>query len=188
MRRRIAVAGRCEVGRLLRIRLQKTANHSHFREAEPGNESGSTPDRKSTRLNSSHANISTLSLHDALPILTYSFPGSAWERSSRGSCIAESLAISDAPANCCSRPLRGRPASQNPATEDSEPQPLSRGGAWERVGFYSRSEEHTSELQSRQYLHSFPTRRSSDLNLLVPRLRLGTQFARLLHRGIAGDK
>src|SRR5947209_6465108 len=27
----------------------------------------------------------------------------------------------------------------------------------------SRSEEHTSELQSRQYLHSFPTRRSSDL-------------------------
>src|ERR1035437_134950 len=26
-----------------------------------------------------------------------------------------------------------------------------------------RSEEHTSELQSRQYLHSFPTRRSSDL-------------------------
>src|ERR1035437_6576308 len=27
-----------------------------------------------------------------------------------------------------------------------------------------RSEEHTSELQSRQYLHSFPTRRSSDLS------------------------
>src|SRR5947209_4083346 len=27
-----------------------------------------------------------------------------------------------------------------------------------------RSEEHTSELQSRQYLHSFPTRRSSDLD------------------------
>src|SRR3712207_6029872 len=27
----------------------------------------------------------------------------------------------------------------------------------------SRSEEHTSELQSRQYLHSCPTRRSSDL-------------------------
>src|ERR1035437_9421152 len=27
----------------------------------------------------------------------------------------------------------------------------------------SRSEEHTSELQSRRYLHSFPTRRSSDL-------------------------
>src|ERR1035437_9581174 len=32
----------------------------------------------------------------------------------------------------------------------------------------ARSEEHTSELQSRQYLHSFPTRRSSDLQVLVP--------------------
>src|SRR5215203_5394266 len=30
-----------------------------------------------------------------------------------------------------------------------------------------RSEEHTSELQSRQYLHSFPTRRSSDLGHVV---------------------
>src|ERR1035437_2828994 len=29
---------------------------------------GATPDRKSTRLNSSHAEIYTLSLHDALPI------------------------------------------------------------------------------------------------------------------------
>src|SRR5947209_8414449 len=28
---------------------------------------------------------------------------------------------------------------------------------------HPRSEEHTSELQSRQYLHSFPPRRSSDL-------------------------
>src|SRR5882672_6787105 len=28
----------------------------------------------------------------------------------------------------------------------------------------SRSEEHTSELQSHRDLHSFPTRRSSDLN------------------------
>src|SRR5581483_11137543 len=32
----------------------------------------------------------------------------------------------------------------------------------------SRSEEHTSELQSRQYLHSFPTRRSSDLDEVAP--------------------
>src|ERR1035437_9108589 len=30
-----------------------------------------------------------------------------------------------------------------------------------------RSEEHTSELQSRRDLHSFPTRRSSDLDRLV---------------------
>src|SRR5947209_1822417 len=32
-----------------------------------------------------------------------------------------------------------------------------------RSSSLTRSEEHTSELQSRQYLHSFPTRRSSDL-------------------------
>src|SRR3712207_3524844 len=31
------------------------------------------------------------------------------------------------------------------------------------VSSHARSEEHTSELKSRQYLHSFPTRRSSDL-------------------------
>src|SRR5947209_1274661 len=37
-----------------------------------------------------------------------------------------------------------------------------------RPGFaiVGRSEEHTSELQSRQYLPSFPTRRSSDLMML----------------------
>src|SRR5947209_4933769 len=33
----------------------------------------------------------------------------------------------------------------------------------ENLSHITRSEEHTSELQSRQYLHSFPTRRSSDL-------------------------
>src|SRR5260221_621016 len=33
-------------------------------------------DRKSTRLNSSHTEIYTLSLHDALPISGYSFAGS----------------------------------------------------------------------------------------------------------------
>src|ERR1035437_2901368 len=37
--------------------------------------------------------------------------------------------------------------------------------------FRSRSEEHTSELQSRQYLHSLPTRRSSDLWRSGPLLR-----------------
>src|SRR5947209_4276131 len=31
--------------------------------------------------------------------------------------------------------------------------------------YQCRSEEHTSELQSRQYLVSFPTRRSSDLRV-----------------------
>src|SRR5207253_2478532 len=33
----------------------------------------------------------------------------------------------------------------------------------ETVHAETRSEEHTSELQSRGHLHSFPTRRSSDL-------------------------
>src|SRR5947209_3587286 len=40
----------------------------------------------------------------------------------------------------------------------------------------TRSEEHTSELQSRQYLHSFPTRRSSDLPAL--RRRCGAPGSR----------
>src|SRR5476649_826020 len=35
---------------------------------------------------------------------------------------------------------------------------------WRRItNWWSRSEEHTSELQSHSDLHSFPTRRSSDL-------------------------
>src|SRR3712207_4539514 len=44
-----------------------------------------------------------------------------------------------------------------------------RGAALPKEEAYlgERSEEHTSELQSRQYLHSFPTRRSSDLPGMV---------------------
>src|SRR5215218_4714611 len=56
-------------------------------------------------------------------------------------------------------------------------QPQSRRGLrWTRPGprrcrtSGSRSEEHTSELQSHSDLHSFPTRRSSDLALLVAAL------------------
>src|SRR5476649_2695051 len=87
-------------------------------------------DRKSTRLNSSHTVIYTLSLHDALPI--------------SGRCGAARLRFV-----------------------------LDRGGLRLRrvdtarvVGRghqEHRSEEHTSELQSHSDLHSFPTRRSSDL-------------------------
>src|SRR5476649_742772 len=87
-------------------------------------------DRKSTRLNSSHTVIYTLSLHDALPI-----------------CFG----VQGAPAH-------GREAGrQDPARAPSaryrrgDPDPG------------HRSEEHTSELQSHSDLHSFPTRRSSDL-------------------------
>src|SRR6476646_9803238 len=89
-----------------------------------------TTDRKSTRLNSSHTEIYTLSLHDALPIL-------------------------------------GRPTPQTSDTQGHGNVMASRCTSAihvyaQRSGHY-RSEEHTSELQSHRDLHSFPTRRSSDL-------------------------
>src|SRR5215204_5770414 len=87
-------------------------------------------DRKSTRLNSSHTVIYTLSLHDALPI------------SEHGRLFG---ALS-APAR---RDRDGCRAAPQPGPQDDRGVP--------------RSEEHTSELQSHSDLHSFPTRRSSDL-------------------------
>src|SRR5215204_2556215 len=88
-------------------------------------------DRKSTRLNSSHTEIYTLSLHDALPIYQPTVPGEPVVGVER--VVAEVLV--------------GRAAK------------LVRPGACD-----DRSEEHTSELQSHRDLHSFPTRRSSDLS------------------------
>src|SRR5882672_1383765 len=87
-------------------------------------------DRKSTRLNSSHTVIYTLSLHDALPISHLMGEG---ERSPSCGHVqpADSLAL------ILQAGLVSEPAQ--------------------------RSEEHTSELQSHRDLHSFPTRRSSDL-------------------------
>src|SRR5476649_2509074 len=87
-------------------------------------------DRKSTRLNSSHTEIYTLSLHDALPI-------------------------------CPSMPSRHRAftvilSGWSAAHKTHACRNLRRTGV-------ARSEEHTSELQSHRDLHSFPTRRSSDL-------------------------
>src|ERR1035437_7822039 len=52
------------------------------------------------------------------------------------------------------------------------------GGSSTRPLPSGRSEEHTSELQSRRDLHSFPTRRSSDL-LLVQQLNTN-----LVHKAI----
>src|SRR5882672_7955477 len=90
----------------------------------------SSVDRKSTRLNSSHTVIYTLSLHDALPISLKRFKDEVKEVQSGQEC----------------------------------------GMAFENYGdmrpgdvIECRSEEHTSELQSHSDLHSFPTRRSSDL-------------------------
>src|ERR1044072_7495616 len=91
-----------------------------------------TADRKSTRLNSSHTDIYTLSLHDALPI---------WILNPKQ---LEGLRILLTPF----------PQQQFNATDDRR-----------SASPHRRSEEHTSELQSHRYLHSFPTRRSSDLDL-----------------------
>src|SRR5476649_1211219 len=88
------------------------------------------PDRKSTRLNSSHTVIYTLSLHDALPILEPGEPlGDPFFFAADRFGIIAAL---DADADGVLQPR-------------------------------TRSEEHTSELQSHSDLHSFPTRRSSDL-------------------------
>src|SRR5882672_7132446 len=88
------------------------------------------PDRKSTRLNSSHTEIYTLSLHDALPISVR-----------RDEVVAQFVGEG--------KPAAGRTAGMDAAVADDEK--------------LARSEEHTSELQSHRDLHSFPTRRSSDL-------------------------
>src|SRR5476649_1522679 len=87
-------------------------------------------DRKSTRLNSSHTVIYTLSLHDALPIFGRRF------MTGGNSVVGGHLKIADDVV------LAGRSTVSNDVP---------------------RSEEHTSELQSHRDLHSFPTRRSSDL-------------------------
>src|ERR1044072_3869815 len=87
-------------------------------------------DRKSTRLNSSHTDIYTLPLHDALPIFLN-------ER------IKEMI----------------QPAWST--TRDKLEANVHFPGHLESAR--NRSEEHTSELQSHRYLHSSPTRRSSDL-------------------------
>src|SRR5882672_8285551 len=87
-------------------------------------------DRKSTRLNSSHTVIYTLSLHDALPI--YETAGHLRVHQQRNLQSMDLLFYHGA------RRDRLRPLDR-------------------------RSEEHTSELQSHRDLHSFPTRRSSDL-------------------------
>src|SRR5476649_2606542 len=87
-------------------------------------------DRKSTRLNSSHTVIYTLSLHDALPILL--------------NVLA--IYFRNHERNIGFHPEHGRIIDHNRASRARD-----------------RSEEHTSELQSHSDLHSFPTRRSSDL-------------------------
>src|SRR5476649_2204102 len=95
-----------------------------------GNNRIDSLDRKSTRLNSSHTEIYTLSLHDALPI---------WHR----------LLAARRQTRLRAHPRRQDADAARPARQQSHR--------------FARSEEHTSELQSHRDLHSFPTRRSSDL-------------------------
>src|SRR5882672_10029454 len=85
---------------------------------------------KSTRLNSSHTVIYTLSLHDALPI---------------------SQMIVDL------RRRNLRPQFFRRTIHRIFHSQRRKNGALRQI------EEHTSELQSHSDLHSFPTRRSSDL-------------------------
>src|SRR5476649_1583510 len=96
-------------------------------------------DRKSTRLNSSHTVIYTLSLHDALPI--------SFERNELRWVIMRFMTDNNSIAHTIMIGSNGNNAG-------------------------IRSEEHTSELQSHSDLHSFPTRRSSDL-LRKERVEMG---------------
>src|SRR5476649_872251 len=107
-----------------------TASRQAFRLSAVITSIGILLDRKSTRLNSSHTEIYTLSLHDALPI-SGAFAGLE-ERESRipHDSVTPGFQI-----------IRSYHFYRHPL----------------------RSEEHTSELQSHRDLHSFPTRRSSDL-------------------------
>src|SRR5579875_2618998 len=100
-------------------------------------------DRKSTRLNSSHTEIYTLSLHDALPISEPDDPGRHYREGYAYPCLQHYADLH-----------RVRSADT----------------CW------PRSEEHTSELQSHRDLHSFPTRRSSDLRTGRPREALSRRL------------
>src|SRR5947209_7989008 len=117
-------------------------------------------DRKSTRLNSSHANISyavfclndaplsaiyTLSLHDALPISrSRATAARATARPGSSACSPTSSGHR-APRRRTSAPRSTpSPRASSAAAPTPAASPLPTAG--------SRSEEHTSELQSRQYL------------------------------------
>src|SRR5476649_1072297 len=101
-----------------------------MRSARSWNAPNTDRDRKSTRLNSSHTEIYTLSLHDALPISSLKGAIPRW--------AGGRMPLTTELAHAIRQEL-------------------------ECAKYGSRSEEHTSELQSHRDLHSFPTRRSSDL-------------------------
>src|SRR5476649_2247310 len=114
----------------------------------PGRGNTTARDRKSTRLNSSHTEIYTLSLHDALPILISRNPDRFRNPTTIGKYICN----------------HGHEVA-----------------AGAREYHCARSEEHTSELQSHRDLHSFPTRRSSDLDQSKPRSIPQPNYDRQIH-------
>src|SRR5690349_1363766 len=144
-------------------------------------------DRKSTRLNSSHVEISyaaemyTLSLHDALPISRRRSEHAGPAGRTPGERVEEAALAGPGRAQQEDEERgveRGGPDAQMARDMVAElRRPFAgRGGR--------RSEEHTSELQSRRDLvcrrdvHSFPTRRSSDLASSVGARRSGWPNAR----------
>src|SRR5947209_5167251 len=130
-------------------------------------------DRKSTRLNSSHANISyavfpnlPFSLHDALPI------SDTIRRWAREGFLEGRQVIPQAPWRVrVTEEVRERVvAATPPGWVGLAAAAQALGRSRQTILHWVRSEEHTSELQSRQYLVCrlpkstlFPTRRSSDL-------------------------
>src|SRR5947209_8566184 len=153
----------------------------------PSRRPSTVEDRKSTRLNSSHANISyavfclnvpattelsTLSLHDALPISTM-LAATRYRAAARLPPIVRAVLDARDEAAVIFG-AHGDVLYVNQAAQATLP-PATITPSIDS----GRSEEHTSELQSRQYLvcrlllerssyhralHSFPTRRSSDLD------------------------
>src|SRR5947207_204339 len=120
-------------------------------------------DRKSTRLNSSHTVISTLSLHDALPI-----SAARLERIEQklGALSGDELVI-QAHTEKAQAALDHILRRRSLPLVDARAEMVALAVRLEIEGDLrfcaKRSEEHTSELQSHSDLHSFPTRRSSDL-------------------------
>src|SRR3712207_5550656 len=117
-------------------------------------------DRKSTRLNSSHANISdallffndtatteiyTLSLHDALPISAVGGAGAGGGGQRQADPRHPHPRAAAEPADPARRVAVPRRAERRRAA-------VRPGAAGGRPELLRRSEEHTAELQSRQYL------------------------------------